>query len=179
METGFSVSTLVKEIRWLILDVDGVLTDGGVILIGETLEAKRFDIQDGMGVTLARAAGLKVGIITGRNSEVVARRARELHIDEVMQGYFYKLEALQILLQKHALSPQQVAYMGDDIQDLPVLEAVGVPIAVKNARPEVKEKCLYVTNAEGGHGAVREAIEWLLNVRGEKQHAVAKVLGRP
>lgn len=158
---------LAKDLTWLILDVDGVLTDGGVFLIGEKEEAKRFDIQDGMGITLARAAGLKIGIITGRQSAVVERRAAELKIDEVMQGYFYKEEALDLILEKYNLQPAQIAYVGDDIQDIPVLERVGMPLAVKNARPELLKMCLYVTQAAGGYGAVREIVDWLLELRGQ------------
>jgi len=152
----------------LLLDVDGVMTDGGIILVGEEGEAKRFDVQDGMGVTLARAAGLKVGIITGRKSSVVRRRAEELKIDEVCEGYFWKEEALDLLLEKHHLEPAQIAYIGDDVLDLPVMRVVGLPIAVANARPEVKAAGLYVTNATGGHGAIREVVDWLLELRGEK-----------
>jgi 3-deoxy-D-manno-octulosonate 8-phosphate phosphatase (KDO 8-P phosphatase) len=155
-------------LRLLLFDVDGVMTDGGIILIGDEGEAKRFDIQDGMGVTLARAAGLKVGIVTGRNSRVVQRRAEELGIDEVCQGYFYKEEALNHLLEKYGLDASEVAYVGDDVLDLPVLKRVGLPIAVQNARPEVKAHCLYVAHASGGRGALREVIDWLLALREQK-----------
>ena len=152
----------------LLFDVDGVMTDGGIILVGEQEEAKRFDVQDGMGVTLARAAGLKVGIITGRSSAVVRRRAEELKIDEVCEGHFWKAEALDLLLVKYNLELTQIAYIGDDILDLPVMRVVGLPIAVANARPEVKAASVYVTNAAGGHGAIREVVDWLLELRGEK-----------
>lgn len=153
----------------LLFDVDGVMTDGGIILIGEQDEAKRFDIQDGMGVTLARAAGLKVGIITGRVCAPVDRRAKELRIDEVWQGYFHKEDALDLLLEKHALDASQIAYVGDDILDLPVMKRVGLPIAVSNARSEVKAHSIYVTQARGGDGALREVIDWLLELRGQKE----------
>ena len=157
-----------RALQMLLFDVDGVMTDGGIILVGEEGEAKRFDVQDGMGVTLARAAGLKVGIITGRSSVVVQRRAQELQIDEVCEGYFWKAEALEMLLAKHQLEPAQVAYIGDDILDLTVMKEVGLPIAVANARPEVKAASLYVTNAAGGRGAIREVVDWLLELRGQK-----------
>ena len=153
----------------LLFDVDGVMTDGGIILIGEKGEAKRFDVRDGMGVTLARAAGLKVGVITGRESTAVHRRAEELGIDEVCQGYFYKEDALNLLLEKHTLDVSQVAYVGDDVLDLPVMKRVGLPIAVCNACPEVKEHSIYVTQALGGYGALREVIDWLLELRGQKE----------
>lgn len=162
------LARLARNLTWLILDVDGVLTDGGVFLVGENEEAKRFDIQDGMGITLARAAGLKIGIITGRQSVVVERRASELKIDEVLQGYHCKEAALDLMVEKYNLLPAQIAYVGDDIQDLPVLERVGMPLAVKNARPELLNTCLYVTQASGGYGAVREIVDWLLELRGQK-----------
>ena len=157
------------DLYLLLFDVDGVMTDGGIILIGESAEAKRFDVQDGMGVTLARAAGLKVGIITGRASAPVHRRAEELRMDEVCQGFFYKEEALDVLIEKHAIDPRRIAYVGDDLLDLPVMKRVGLPIAVSNACPEVKAHSIYVTQARGGHGAVREVIDWLLDLRGQKE----------
>lgn len=166
--TPEEIQRRTKELRILLFDVDGVMTDGGIILVGREDEAKRFDVQDGMGVTLARAAGLKVGIITGRNSEVVRRRAEELKIDEVCQGYFHKEDALDLVLEKYSLEPDQVAYIGDDILDLPVMKRVGLPITVCNARPEVKEYSVYITKAPGGYGAVREVVDWLLDLRGEK-----------
>ncbi len=159
------------NVRLLLLDVDGVLTDGGIILIGNDQEAKRFNVQDGMGVTVARAAGLTTGIITSRISAVVERRAAELKIDEVVQGARRKTEALDALLAKYGIEDSQVAYIGDDIQDIPVMERVGFPIAVANAVETVKECSVYVTKAAGGHGAVREAVEWLLDLRGDKQEA--------
>jgi len=121
-----------------------------------------------MGVTLARAAGLKVGIITGRESPAVRRRAEELQIDEVCQGFFHKEEALGLLLEKHRLDASEVAYMGDDVLDVPVMREVGLPIAVSNACPAVKEHSIYVTRAGGGNGAVREVVDWLLELRGQK-----------
>ncbi|MFQ6028963.1 MAG: KdsC family phosphatase [Dehalococcoidia bacterium] len=157
---------LAQSLQLLLLDVDGVLTDGGIILFGQEGEAKRFDVQDGMGINLARIAGIKVGIITSRNSQVVSRRGQELHLDEVIQGAADKGSALRMLLQKYGIEAQQVSYVGDDIQDIPIMREVGLPIAVQNAVPLVKKHSRYVTNAGGGHGAVREAVEWLLELRG-------------
>ncbi len=169
---------LAKRITWLFMDVDGVLTDGGVILIDEDMEAKRFHIQDGMGITLARAAGIKTGLITGRQSAVVERRARELKMDEVQQGEFFKENSLDRILEKYHLSLEEIAYIGDDIQDIPILRRVGLPIAVQNARPEVREICAYVSAREGGSGAVREIVEWLLDLRGQKVDAMNTVMNR-
>ena len=155
-----------RRVELLLLDVDGVLTDGGVYL-GDGVELKRFDIQDGMGVTLARRAGLRVGILTGRTSSAVTRRARELAIDEVIQGANPKLPAFTALLERLGLDGTAVAYMGDDLQDLPVLGRVGLALAPANARPEVRERAHWVATASGGRGAVREAVEMLLSTRGE------------
>ncbi len=157
--------TLATNLELLLLDVDGVLTDGGIILYGENGEAKQFNSQDGMGISLVRAAGIKVGIITSRTSIVVSRRAKELNLDELMQGVPNKAEALEILLEKYSTTSEKIAYVGDDIQDLPILNSVGMPISVANAVPAVKESSIFVSNTEGGHGAVREIAEWLLALR--------------
>lgn len=167
---------LARNLRILLLDVDGVLTDGGIILIGGDQEAKRFDVQDGMGITVARAAGLRVGIITSRKSEVVQRRAKELNIDEVIQGARRKTDVLDDLISRHGVETSQLAYIGDDIQDIPIMERVGIPIAVQNAVSAVKACSVYVTKASGGHGAVREAVEWLLDLRGDKEKAYQAVV---
>lgn len=171
------VEELARNLQMLLLDVDGVLTDGGIILIGQDEEAKRFDAQDGMGVNLAKAAGIKVGIITSRKSAVVERRARELNLDEVLQGSTDKREALQQLLQKYNIEASQVAYIGDDLQDISIMRQVGLPIAVQNARPQVKECSKYITSASGGQGAVREAVEWLLERRGAIEEVYRTITG--
>jgi 3-deoxy-D-manno-octulosonate 8-phosphate phosphatase (KDO 8-P phosphatase) len=167
---------LALDLKILLLDVDGVMTDGGIILSGVDGEAKRFDVQDGMGIALARSVGLKIGIITSRESAVVQRRAAELHIDELFQGVRTKTDALATILKNHNVQAAQVAYMGDDIQDIPIMKLVGLPIAVQNARPEVRECSRYVTQTPGGHGAVRDAVEWLLELRGEREKAHQGVL---
>ena len=143
------------------------MTDGGIVLIGAAEEARRFDVRDGMGVVMARSVGLRTAIISSRNSVTVRRRAEELGIDAIYQGHERKGEALDLLLEEQSLRPQEVAYLGDDLQDLPVMARVGLPIAVADARPEVIRRALHVTRAFGGHGAVREAIEWILEARGE------------
>ena len=162
------ITALAKELRILLLDVDGVLTDGGIILIGQDGEAKRFDAQDGMGIAMLRAAGVMVGIVTSRTSDVVRRRAEELDLEELFQGVKHKPEILENLRHKYGISPSQAAFVGDDIQDIPILKLVGIPVAVQNAAAEVKDSSVYVTRATGGHGAVREVAEWLLEMRGDK-----------
>ena len=171
------IKQLASNLRMLLLDVDGVMTDGGIILIGQEGEAKRFDVQDGMGINLAKSAGIIVGIITSRTSNVVMRRSKELGIDEVSQGTIHKADALDPLLKKYGIETSEVAYIGDDIQDIPLLKRVGISIAVQNAVPLVKECSLYITQARGGHGAIREVVEWLLDLRGDKEKVYKQVTG--
>lgn len=172
-----TVRDLVVNLKVLLLDVDGVMTDGGIILIGRDSEAKRFDVQDGMGVNLAKSAGLEVGIITSRDSIVVKRRAQELGITELHQGVRKKTEVLQDLKERLGVKPAQIAYVGDDIQDIPIMKMVGIPIAVQNAVSAVKACSSYVTKSRGGHGAVREVVEWLLEIRGGSESAMRSITG--
>jgi 3-deoxy-D-manno-octulosonate 8-phosphate phosphatase (KDO 8-P phosphatase) len=162
---------MAKRVRLLGLDVDGVLTDNGVYIgpiAGARVEFKRFDIQDGLGLILLHTAGLPVFWLSGRASEATALRAAELRIEDVLQVPGpRKLAALDDLLTRRGISWAEVAFVGDDIADLQVLKRVGLPIAVANAVSEVKAVAAYVTNAPGGHGAVREVIEVLLRARGE------------
>lgn len=164
----------IRKIRVLLLDVDGVLTDGGIILDSKGHEQKRFDIQDGMGVTLARVAGLKVGIITGRVSDVVARRAKELKLDVVYQGSFHKLSDYEEALDTFDVRDEQVCYMGDDVLDLVLLERAGLSAAPANAREEVKAAVDLVTVCSGGRGAVRELIDLILKTQEKWEKAVRK-----
>jgi 3-deoxy-D-manno-octulosonate 8-phosphate phosphatase (KDO 8-P phosphatase) len=159
------------RVRLLGLDVDGVLTDNGVFIgpvAGERVELKRFDIQDGLGLILLRTAGLPVVWVSGRRSEATALRAAELRVEEVLQVPGpRKAAAFGDLLERRGIGWEEVAFVGDDLADLPVLRRVGLPIAVANAVPDVKAVASYVTKAAGGHGAVREVIELLLRARGE------------
>ena len=161
-----SVIKRAKGIKLLVMDVDGILTDGRVICTvgGETQVA--FDIQDGHGIKLALRAGLGLAIITGRESEVVTQRARELGIAELHQKALDKLVVFQELVARHRLTPSQVAYMGDDLLDLPLLLRAGLAITVPGAVDEVRGAAHYVTRRPGGRGAVRETIELLLKAQG-------------
>jgi 3-deoxy-D-manno-octulosonate 8-phosphate phosphatase (KDO 8-P phosphatase) len=160
-----------RRVRLLGLDVDGVLTDNGVYIGpigGERVELKRFDIQDGLGLILVKAAGLPVIWLSGRSSEATALQAAELPVEELLQVPGpRKAAAFAELLERRGIGWEEVAFMGDDIADLPILRRVGLPIAVSNAVAEVKQVAAYVTRAAGGHGAVRELIEALLRARGE------------
>ena len=167
--TTAELSARAKNLKLFVLDVDGVLTEGELTLIGEDLEAKRFYIHDGMGLIFLRTAGIMLGIISGRISPMVRRRAAELKIDEVCEGFFFKQEGIESLASKLNLSLDEIAYVGDDLHDIPAMKIVGFPISVANARPEVKDYSVYVSTAPGGHGAVREISEWVLELRGAKQ----------
>ena len=155
------------KIKMFGMDVDGVLTDGSIYYGDMGLEIKRFHVQDGMGVALVRKAGLTPFVITGRRSDAVIRRALELGITEVHQGVDNKLACLKVLTAKYGTSPDEVAYVGDDFSDLDILLHVGFPIAVANARDEVKRAAKFVTSSGGGNGAVREACEWALRLNGQ------------
>ncbi len=154
-----------NDIKLVLLDVDGVLTSGEIIL-GETDEYKVFNVKDGLGITLARRAGLRVGIITGRSSASVSRRAAELKLDFLVQGAFDKLPELEKILESTGITPEEVCYMGDDLLDLPIFDAVGFPAAPADARPEVLQAATWVSEVPGGRGAVRELMEYILKTRG-------------
>jgi 3-deoxy-D-manno-octulosonate 8-phosphate phosphatase (KDO 8-P phosphatase) len=155
------------EIRLLVLDVDGVLTDGSILIDEQGRQVRGFHIQDGLGVTLWRSIGRQVAILTSKRSPAVEARARMLGIDLVEQGAEDKLPGLQRLVPAAGVSLEQTAYVGDDLLDAAVMRRVGYPIAVANATEEIKELAVYVTRRTGGHGAVREAIEHLLRRDGQ------------
>lgn len=166
----------LRNIKIFITDVDGVLTDGRIILGSNGIELKSFHAQDGLGLHLAKKAGLKLAVITGRYSEAVERRGKELDFDYVFQGVSDKTSVLREILIKEGLSLSEVAYIGDDLNDLPILKQVGVKLAVSNAVDEVKEEADYITCKEGGSGAVREAVELILEAQGKKKKIVAAYL---
>ncbi|MHC4757140.1 MAG: KdsC family phosphatase [Planctomycetota bacterium] len=168
--------SLIVNIKLLLMDVDGVLTNGDVIYGSGQMEIKIFNIQDGMGITLAKAAGLQVGVITGRKCEAVQRRCSELGFDIILQNCPDKIEGYQAIKQKFGYADDEIAYIGDDVQDLPVLRCVGVPLGVGNSVDEVKKLCIFVATRHGGKGAVREIIDRLLNCQNRKIHAIKKVL---
>jgi 3-deoxy-D-manno-octulosonate 8-phosphate phosphatase (KDO 8-P phosphatase) len=158
-----------SRIRLLILDVDGVLTDGAIVLGSGGMDLKHFHTLDGLGIATAREAGLEVAIITARVSEAVETRANELGIKDFFQGRLNKKETYQHLLEKYDLRDEQVAYIGDDLVDLPVMLRVGLKVAVANADSQLKEVADYVTIREGGHGAVREVVDLLMGWREQKE----------
>ena len=188
-----SAQARARKIKIVIFDVDGVLTDGGIWLfpasaapdestqahisrmegkggyaISSTsmVEAKGFNAHDGTAISLARLAGLKCGIITKRISETVALRARDLRLEFVYQGQAYKMKPIREIMEKEGVSLEEICYVGDDVIDLPAMRQCGLAVAVANARPRVKAEAHYVTTNIGGHGAARDAIEFILEAKG-------------
>ena len=163
----------IKPIRLLILDVDGVLTDGRIIMDDAGNETKNFDVRDGHGLKLLMRYGIDVVFLTGRTSRVVEHRARDLGIAEVHQGILNKAEALAGILRKRQLAPEQVAIMGDDVVDVPLLRRAGFSLTTADAPEYVQEAVDYVTKKSGGRGAVREVCDAILRVQ-DKWSDVAK-----
>lgn len=154
-----------QAIELILSDVDGVLTDGGVIFDNQGIEIKRFHIRDGMGIKLWQRAGYRFGVVTARNSHIVKVRATELGIDIVRQGFERKLPTIREIMQQLQLEPQQVCYIGDDLTDLAAIQTVGLGVAVADAALEVRTAAHYITKLAGGHGAVRETIEYILKAK--------------
>ncbi len=167
--TAAALKNRAKKVRMLLLDVDGVLTDGRIILDNQGNELKAFHVRDGHGIKLAQRAGIIIGIITGRKAEVVNVRARELAIDEVHQGSLEKVRVYESLLAKYGLRDDQVAFIGDDIVDTGILRRVGLAVAVADCDPAVRSSVHWTTKNAGGRGAVREAIDLILRSQGKMQ----------
>jgi 3-deoxy-D-manno-octulosonate 8-phosphate phosphatase (KDO 8-P phosphatase) len=169
-----SFQSKLKKIKMLILDVDGVLTDGYVIIDDNGHESKHFNVRDGHGLKMIQRCGIKVALLTGRQSLVVKHRARELEIKEVYQKVFNKKEVLAKILKKNKLKAEEVAFVGDDIVDIPVLKAAGFSAAVADAYEVVKKSVDYITKNNGGHGAVREICDMLLQAQGKWPEVAAR-----
>ena len=150
------------------MDVDGVLTDGGIWYTDRGDELKRFDVRDGQGLVLLRDAGVVTAIVTRRHSEIVERRGRELGIAEVHQDATDKAAVVQRLMDRHMVPPAEACYVGDDVGDVPAMAVVGVPVAVADAVPAVRKAALYVTRARAGFGAIRELCDLILAARLKK-----------
>lgn len=154
-----------RRIKMLIMDVDGTLTDGAVLVLPDGEEVKSYNVKDGLGILMAHLAGLKTAIITGKTSKSLEKRAEKLRVAEVHQGILDKRRALDGILRRHALAPEDVAYIGDDLGDLEVMKTVGLAAAVADAHEEVKRHCHFVCRERGGRGAVREFIEFILGAQ--------------
>jgi 3-deoxy-D-manno-octulosonate 8-phosphate phosphatase (KDO 8-P phosphatase) len=172
-----SAQDRARRIKIILFDVDGVLTDGGIWLIpvpfaaegGTTtkmVEAKGYNAHDGTAISLARLGGMKCGVITKRISETVALRARDLKLEFVYQGEAFKMRPIREIMEKESVTLEEIAYVGDDVIDLPVMRACGFAVAVGDARAQVKAEAHYVTPNIGGRGAARDAVEFILDAKG-------------
>jgi 3-deoxy-D-manno-octulosonate 8-phosphate phosphatase (KDO 8-P phosphatase) len=190
-----SAQSRARKIKLLLFDVDGVLTDGKLFFVPEDspqtpgpsspqrtahrqIEVKGFHAHDGVASSLCRIAGLKSGLITRRASETVALRARDLKLDHVHQGIQDKRACFEEVMKQEGLKPEQAAFVGDDVIDLPAMRAAGFAIAVRNARAEVKKEAHYVTAHAGGEGALRDAVEFILKAQGKWKKVVEEYLGQ-
>jgi 3-deoxy-D-manno-octulosonate 8-phosphate phosphatase (KDO 8-P phosphatase) len=167
-----SVLSKVKKIRLLLLDVDGVLTDGRIIYDSRGRDSKFFDVHDGLGVYLLYKAGIKTILVTAKASRAILPRARDMRIEEVYADVSPKSLVLEKILKKYRLKADELCFVGDDLVDLPLLKRVGFPVAVFNACPEVKRAVNYITIRQGGRGAVREVAELILKGQGRWQELV-------
>lgn len=181
---NLSAEDRARRIKVLIFDVDGVLTDGQLYFLPQTtsgdkeygLEFKGFTAHDGLGITLARLGGLRVGIITKRESVTVAIRARDLKLEFVYQGQSYKMVAVEDILRRAGICIEELAYVGDDVVDLSVMRKCGLSIATANARQQVKAAAHYITPNPGGHGAGRDAIDFVLSAQGKLESSIEAFL---
>lgn len=171
---------LAKPVKVLLMDVDGTMTSGAVSLQGfpdgSVVEMKTFNAHDGAGLKLASIMGLRTGLITGRDSPATTRRAREACMEFVVQGQAKKLEAYKAILARAGVTDAEVAYVGDDLPDLPLLQCAGLAVAVANAVVEVKREADYITAARGGQGAIREVVELILKAQGKWAKAVPQAI---
>jgi len=163
-----------RNVRCIVFDVDGVLTDGRIFFDGRGGEWKSFNVRDGLRIVMARKHGLEVAFLTGRESEAVSRRAAELSVDRVLQGVKDKAEAMNALLRETGLGRERVAYLGDDIPDLPAMKAAGFSGAVSDAAPEVLHASDWTSPKPGGKGAAGDFIEFILRSQGSWERALAE-----
>jgi len=171
---GRELEERLKRVELVAMDVDGVLTDGGIIFGTQDMEFKSFNVRDGHGIVLLHRAGISTVFVTGRKSELVERRAKELGVSMVYQDSKDKLETYVHLKEATGISDDNIAYIGDDLVDLPIMSRVGVAVAVADAHPEVKRLAHFVTKAGGGKGAVREFIERLLVSQGKWEEVTGR-----
>jgi len=171
------VERRASRVRLLLLDCDGVLTDGRITLVGEGDESKSFHTRDGHGLVLLRRAGVGTGIVSGRTSSAVVRRARELGVDHVRQGAHDKVEVFESLLAEAGVTADEVCFVGDDVVDIPLMRRAGFAAAVADATPETRAAAHYVTRLPGGFGAVREVCELILKAQGRWEELMRPYVG--
>jgi len=176
MQSRDEINERARRIRMLLLDCDGVLTDGRIIMLPAGDETKVFDVKDGHAIVMLHRAGIKSGIISGRQSSIVRARAKELGIAHVHEMAWVKTEAYEKILAEENLTNEEVCYIGDDVVDIPLLRRAGLAVAVADAVAEVKPFAHLVTTRAGGRGAVREVIELILEAQGKWQEALARYI---
>ena len=176
MEDAASIERRASRIKLLLMDCDGVLTDGRLWLTEDGDEQKSFNSRDGLGLSLLHRAGLKSGIITGRASKAVTRRAQELGVEFLRQGDSHKIEAFEQVLQQAGVDEDEVAFVGDDLPDIPIMKRAELAVAVADAEEEARLVAHYVTRAKGGRGAVREVVELILKSQGRWSDLVDEYL---
>lgn len=164
----------IKKIKLLVMDVDGVLTDGKIVLDAQGNEIKFFDVQDGFGLVLFRRAGFKTAILSARSSPAVTARAQDLKIDKICQDAYPKADVYERLIRALECTHEETCFIGDDLPDLPVLKRAGLAVAVPNAAGELKKTADYVTVHQGGNGAVREVVELILKTQGKWKKIAAQ-----
>lgn len=172
MKSRYPLRSRARRVTLILMDVDGVMTDGTITYVGAREETKSFHARDGVALWVARRLGLATGVISGRSGTAIRRRVRELHMDEVHLKIRDKLAAYEKIVRRRGLTDDQICYIGDDLVDLPVLARVGVPVAVADADPEVLRRVPFITRAPGGRGAVREVIEAILKSQGRWKTAL-------
>ena len=172
-----NLPTLCRPIELILSDVDGVLTDGGVVYDNQGIEIKKFHIRDGLGIKLWQRAGYKFGVLTARSSHIVKVRTSELGIDIVRQGFEKKLPVAEEILRQLHLAPEQLCYIGDDLTDLPVVRHAGLGVAVADAAEDVRAAASLVTKLPGGQGAVREVIELILKAKSRWDDVLQNYVG--
>lgn len=178
MKISPALKKRAAKIKVVLMDVDGTITDGSVTLLsqpdGSALEIKTFDAHDGQGISLGRTAGLRMGVITGRESAALRRRMKELSVEFIYEKQAHKIAAYEEILQKAEVNEDEVAFLGDDLPDLTVMRRVGLAVAVGNAAPEVKQIAHYTTARNGGKGAARELVELILKSKGNWEDMIDK-----
>lgn len=166
------IRKLAKKIKLLILDVDGVLTDGRIIYDSKGRDLKLFDVHDGLGVYVLNRMGIKTILITAKGSKAIKPRAKDMHVDKVYENIIPKTKIYENILKDYGITDNEVCFVGDDLVDIGILKRVGLPVAVLNSCAEVKQASLYVTKRSGGRGAVREVAEFILKSQGKWQEAL-------
>jgi 3-deoxy-D-manno-octulosonate 8-phosphate phosphatase (KDO 8-P phosphatase) len=176
LKRASDVEDRARRVKLILMDVDGVLTDGKIIFLTGGLEAKAFDSKDGVGIKLAQRAGLRTGVISGRESEALARRCEELGVDEIHQRVFEKVRAYDEIIARLGLKDEECCFIGDDLVDAPVLKRVGLPVSVADGHPALEPIVAYITDRPGGAAAVREVIDFVIRAQGKWDEVVGRYI---